>query len=132
MKRYLNFLITCIVAAAAVSSCNFYALDEVWDPELENVFYCGYDEWIAQRTDGTNQLKYTISNGESATMPFRLWSEFTRDFDVNVPIYFYPDEIYQQDPCTGWTQSDTGLYYRHFQCDDRLIGDHDAFKPAFV
>ena len=92
MKRYLNFLITCIVAAAAVSSCNFYALDEVWDPELENVFYCGYDEWIAQRTDGTNQLKYTISNGESVTMPFRLWSEFTRDFDVTVPIYFYPDE----------------------------------------
>ena len=80
MKRYLNFLITCIVAVAAVSSCNFYALDEVWDPELENVFYCGYDEWIAQRTDGTNQLKYTISNGGSATMPFRLWSEFTRDF----------------------------------------------------
>ena len=92
MKRYLNYLITGILAAATLSSWDFYALDNVYDPELENVFYCGYDEWIAQRTDGTNKLKYTISQGESATMPFRLWSEFTRDFDVNVPIYVYPDE----------------------------------------
>ena len=92
MKRYLKFLFTCIIAATPLSSCDFYALDDVWDPELENVFYCGYDEWIAQRTDGTNQLKYNISNGESASMPFRLWSEFTRDFDVNVPVYVYPDE----------------------------------------
>ena len=92
MKRYLNLLITGILSVAALSSCDFYALDNVWDPELENVFYCGYDEWIAQRTDGTNQLKYKISQNETATMPFRLWSEFTRDFDVNVPIYFYSDE----------------------------------------
>lgn len=92
MKRYLNLLITGILAVSALSSCDFYALDNVWDPALENVFYCGYDEWIAQRTDGTNKLKYTVSKGESATMPFRLWSEFTRDFDVNVPIYVYPDE----------------------------------------
>ena len=92
MKRYLNLLIAGIFALTSLMSCDFYALDNVWDPELENVFYCGYDEWIAQRTDGTNKLKYTISKGESATMPFRLWSEFTRDFDVNVPIYVYPDE----------------------------------------
>ena len=92
MKRYLNLLIAVVLAVASFSACDFYAIDEVWDPELENVFYCGYDEWIAQRTDGTNKLRYTISQGESATMPFRLWSEFTRDFDVNVPIYVYPDE----------------------------------------
>ena len=92
MKRYLNLLIAGIFALTSLMSCDFYALDNVWDPELENVFYCGYDEWIAQRTDGTNKLKYTISKGESATMPFRLWSEFTRDFDVNIPIYVYPDE----------------------------------------
>ncbi len=92
MKRYLSLLLVCAVAVSSLSSCDFYALDEVWDPDLENVFYCGYDEWIAQRTDGINKLKYTISRGESATMPFRLWSEFTRSFDVNVPIYVYPDD----------------------------------------
>ena len=92
MKGYVNLLISALLAVGAFSSCDFYALDDVWDPDKENIFYCGYDEWIAQRTDGTNKLKYTISQGESATMPFRLWSEFTRDFDVNVPIYVYPDE----------------------------------------
>lgn len=92
MKRYLNLLIAGILTVTALSSCDFYELDNVWDPELENVFYCGYDEWIAQRTDGTNQLKYNISKDEKATMPFRLWSEFTRNFDVKVPVYFYPDE----------------------------------------
>ena len=63
MKRYLILLITGILAVSAASSCDFYALDNVWDPALENVFYCGYDEWIAQRTDGTNKLKYTVSKG---------------------------------------------------------------------
>ena len=92
MKRLFNLFITGVLAVAALSSCDYYALDDVWDPELENVFYCGYDEWIAQRTDGTNKLKYTISEGQSATMPFRLWSEFVNDFDVNVPIYVYPED----------------------------------------
>jgi len=93
--KIIKYILLSLAAVATVSSCDFYKIEQPYDPEMESVYYCGFDAWTTQNKK--NATTKSIKAGECATAPVRLWCEFTRDYDVNVPVYVVTDLVCGKD-----------------------------------
>lgn len=88
-----KYLILASIFCCLLSACD----DDEWpngDPELEHVYFFGFEEWSAKFN---NTITYTISQGETATIPVKFFSERVCKDDVVVKWFVKSDLVLNTD-----------------------------------
>ena len=87
MKKII-YQIACMLSIVtfvmSMSSCS----DDAWgndNPETENVFYFGFQDWGRLN----NGVTYTVTQGETLDIPVQFWCAGSRSFDAEA--FYYVD-----------------------------------------
>ena len=73
-----------MVAGMSLSSCS----DDAWgndNPETENVFYFGFQDWGKLN----NNVAYSVAQGQTVQIPVQFWCAGSRSFDAE--SFYYVD-----------------------------------------
>lgn len=80
--KNLRIFFTLLIVASLLGSCE----KDTWsngDPELENVYYFGFEDW----KDFKNSVKFVVNQGETIEVPVQFHSEQVKNYDV--VTYYY-------------------------------------------
>ena len=73
----MTYVLGTLFAAFSLTSCS----DDAWgndNPETENVFYFGFQDWGKLN----NSVTFTVSQGQTLDIPVQFWCAGSRSFDA--------------------------------------------------
>ena len=87
MKKII-YQIACMLIIVTLGLSQSSCSDDAWgndNPETENVFYFGFQDWGKLN----NGVTYTVSQGETLEIPVQFWCAGSRAFDAEA--FYYVD-----------------------------------------